>query len=122
VQGICVFGTGCRGARLLVWLILNDRVQTSFIAGVVLTFIRTLSYKSSIYGSIRTEKCQFRTEKCQFRTEKCQFRYWLSRRHAGRCRRAAPPLLVGRNPPAQEVCERDLPVSVHPSLPVRYAI
>jgi len=26
--------TGCRGARLLVWLILNDRVQPSFIAGV----------------------------------------------------------------------------------------
>jgi hypothetical protein len=26
--------TGCRGARLLVWLILNDRVQPSLIAGV----------------------------------------------------------------------------------------
>ena len=26
--------TGCRGARLLVWLILNDRVQPSCIAGV----------------------------------------------------------------------------------------
>jgi hypothetical protein len=35
VQGTCVFGTGCRGARLLVSLILNDRVQPSFIAGVV---------------------------------------------------------------------------------------
>jgi hypothetical protein len=34
VQGTCAFGTGCRGARLLVWLILNDRVQPSFIAGV----------------------------------------------------------------------------------------
>jgi hypothetical protein len=29
VQGTCVFGTGCRGARLLVWLILNDRVRPS---------------------------------------------------------------------------------------------
>jgi len=35
VQGTCAFGTGCRGARLLVWLILNDRVQPSLIAGVV---------------------------------------------------------------------------------------
>jgi hypothetical protein len=35
VQGTCVFDTGCRGARLLVWLILNDRVHLSFIAGVV---------------------------------------------------------------------------------------
>jgi hypothetical protein len=34
VQGTCVLDTGCRGARLLVWLILNDRVQPSFIAGV----------------------------------------------------------------------------------------
>jgi hypothetical protein len=34
VQGTCAFGTGCRGARLLVWLILNDRVQPSLIAGV----------------------------------------------------------------------------------------
>jgi hypothetical protein len=34
VQGTCVFDTGCRGARLLVKLILNDRVQPSFIAGV----------------------------------------------------------------------------------------
>jgi hypothetical protein len=34
VQGTCALGTGCRGARLLVWLILNDRVQPSFIAGV----------------------------------------------------------------------------------------
>ena len=34
MQGTCVFGTGCRGARLLVWLILNDRVQPSLIAGV----------------------------------------------------------------------------------------
>ena len=35
MQGTCSFDTGCRGARLLVWLILNDRVQPSFIAGVV---------------------------------------------------------------------------------------
>jgi len=35
IQGACVFDTGCRGACLLVWLILNDRVQPSFIAGVV---------------------------------------------------------------------------------------
>jgi len=35
VQGTCVLDTGCRGARLLVWLILNDRVQPSFIAGVL---------------------------------------------------------------------------------------
>jgi hypothetical protein len=35
VQGTCVFGTGCRGARPLVWLIFNDRVQPSLIAGVV---------------------------------------------------------------------------------------
>jgi hypothetical protein len=34
VQGTCVLDTGCRGARLLVWLVLNDRVQPSFIAGV----------------------------------------------------------------------------------------
>jgi hypothetical protein len=34
VQGTCVFGTGCRGARLLVRLILYDRVQPSLIAGV----------------------------------------------------------------------------------------
>jgi hypothetical protein len=34
VQGTCVFGTGCRGARL-VRLILNDRVQPSLIAGVI---------------------------------------------------------------------------------------
>jgi hypothetical protein len=34
VQGTCDNITGCRGARLLVWLILNDRVQPSFIAGV----------------------------------------------------------------------------------------
>jgi hypothetical protein len=34
VQGTCVFGTGCRGTRLLAWLILNDRVRPSFIAGV----------------------------------------------------------------------------------------
>ena len=35
MQGTCAFDTGCRGACLLVWLILNDRVQPSFIAGVV---------------------------------------------------------------------------------------
>ena len=35
MQGPCVFGTGCRGARLLAWLILNDRVQPSLIAGVL---------------------------------------------------------------------------------------
>ena len=35
MQGTCAFGAGCRGARLLVWLILNDRVQPSFVAGVV---------------------------------------------------------------------------------------
>jgi hypothetical protein len=34
VQGTCDDITGCRGTRLLVWLILNDRVQPSFIAGV----------------------------------------------------------------------------------------
>jgi hypothetical protein len=34
VQGTCGFDTGYRGARLLVWLILNDRVRPSFIAGV----------------------------------------------------------------------------------------
>ena len=34
MQGTCAFGTGCRGARLLAWLILNARVQPSFIAGV----------------------------------------------------------------------------------------
>jgi hypothetical protein len=34
VQETCDNITGCRGARLLVWLILNDRVQPSFIAGV----------------------------------------------------------------------------------------
>ena len=35
MQETCVNITGCRGARLLVWLILNDRVQPSFIAGVL---------------------------------------------------------------------------------------
>jgi hypothetical protein len=35
VQGTCVLDTGGRGARLLVWLILNDRAQPSFIAGVL---------------------------------------------------------------------------------------
>ena len=35
MQGTCVSDTGCRGARLLVWLILNDRVQPSLIAGVL---------------------------------------------------------------------------------------
>jgi hypothetical protein len=31
-----LFDTGCKGARLLVWLILDDRVQPSlFIAGVI---------------------------------------------------------------------------------------
>ena len=35
MQGPCVFDTGCRGARLLAWLILNDRVQPSLIAGVL---------------------------------------------------------------------------------------
>jgi hypothetical protein len=35
VQGTCAFGTGCRGSRLLVWLILKDRVQPLLIAGVV---------------------------------------------------------------------------------------
>jgi hypothetical protein len=40
VQGTCVFDTGCRGARLLVWLILNDRVQPSFIAGVTAAALR----------------------------------------------------------------------------------
>jgi hypothetical protein len=34
VQGTRDNITGCRGARLLVWLILNDRVLPSFIAGV----------------------------------------------------------------------------------------
>ena len=34
MQGTCAFGTGCRGASLLVWLILKDRVQPSLIAGV----------------------------------------------------------------------------------------
>jgi hypothetical protein len=34
VQVNCVFDTGCRGARLLVWLILNDRAQPSLIVGV----------------------------------------------------------------------------------------
>jgi hypothetical protein len=34
VQGTCDNITGCTGARLLVWLILKDRVQPSFIAGV----------------------------------------------------------------------------------------
>ena len=37
MQGTCVFGTGCMGARLLVWLVLNDRVQPSFIAGVCIS-------------------------------------------------------------------------------------
>jgi hypothetical protein len=37
VQGSCGFDTGCRGARLLVWLILNDRVRPSLIAGVLHT-------------------------------------------------------------------------------------
>ena len=34
MQGTCAFGTGCRAARLLAWLILNERVQPSLIAGV----------------------------------------------------------------------------------------
>ena len=34
MQGTCALNTGCRGARLLAWLILNDRVQPSLIAGV----------------------------------------------------------------------------------------
>ena len=34
MQGTCVFDTGCRGAGLLAWLILNDRLQPSFTAGV----------------------------------------------------------------------------------------
>jgi hypothetical protein len=32
VQGTCGFDTGCRGAHLLVRLILNDRVSPSFVA------------------------------------------------------------------------------------------
>ena len=35
MQGICAFGTGCRGAHLPVWLIFNDRIQPSFMAGVL---------------------------------------------------------------------------------------
>ena len=34
MQGTWVFDTGCRGARLLVWLIRNDHVQPLFITGV----------------------------------------------------------------------------------------
>ena len=48
MQGTCVFGTGCRGARLVVWLILNDRVQPSFIAGVILY---ERPYESQYLGS-----------------------------------------------------------------------
>jgi hypothetical protein len=44
--------TGCRGARLLVWLILNDRVQPSLIAGV-----EALAPTSSVIGECSAVQC-----------------------------------------------------------------
>ena len=56
--------------QYIEWLILNDHVQPSLIAGVLETEKCQLETEKC---QLETEKCQFETEKCQFNTEKCEF-------------------------------------------------